>query len=296
MPSTRHNPPNQRNVRVYNRDKDYTIVQIPKKGRGFRKICIPSKELLKIQRASLRELNQELKRILKEDGISQVMHGFIPYRNSVSAAVQHIGYDCTIILDIKDFFDNCTKDMVQERLKPELVNDRFFDENGYLVQGFATSPVLANICLSKPMSNLKKLLDIMISDKFSLTCYADDIQISFNLKDEGFQLQNTVIKAVESTIEYAGFTIKSSKTRIRYAKYGFRRILGVNVGDTELQPSRKTRRKIRAARHQANWSSVGGLTTWSKCLLPLTEAQRNEKRSKTKGYRERPVDDLELPF
>ena len=45
-------------------------------------------------------------------------------------------------------------------------------------------------------------------------------------------------------------------------------ILGINVGNDHIRASRETMRKIRAADHQGNFHSKGGLTTWSKNLVP----------------------------
>ena len=67
---------------------------------------------------------------------------------------------------------------------------------------------------------------------------------------------------------FQSFKIHSNKTRIRYAKYGYRKILGINVGDNDIKTTRKIMRKIRAANHQENGPSLGGLITWSKLYEP----------------------------
>jgi ribosomal protein L19E len=103
--------------------------------------------------------------------------------------------------------------------------------------------------------------------RFALTIYADDIQISTDL-ESSHQIKELVIDMVLDLATRYGFAINHSKTRILYAKYGYRRILGINVGDTETRATRKTMKRIRAARHQGNHTSLGGLVTWSQNRLP----------------------------
>ena len=258
-------------------DLSYRVAFIPKKGSGTRKIYIPSKYLKKKQRGLLKSYEKALNSLLGED-LKDTMHGFRSYKNSCSGAFLHIGYACTVMMDIKDFFDACHRSAIVSQL-PD-VDDICFNPEGYLGQGFCTSPVLANIALVPVLRRLKCLLDISIKD-YRLTVYADDIQVSLN-PDEGFMKQNTVVKLTKMALEEFNFQMKDSKTRIRYAKHGFRRILGVNVGEDTLYPTRKLKRKIRAAKHQHNWSSYAGLITWSKCILPkeYDETTRKLKRPK----------------
>ena len=65
-----------------------------------------------------------------------------------------------------------------------------------------------------------------------------------------------------------GFIINERKTRIQSHVSGRRVISGISVDKFNLYPTRKTRKKIRAAAHQNNASSLRGLTEWSKCKLP----------------------------
>lgn len=260
---------------------EYIETKLPKKGKGFRKIVKPSKELKRYQRGILKKLNVKLEEGIGE--LSEVINGFRPNRNCVSAAKQHIGFDCTVIMDIKDFFDSCYQEDIK-KVYPEIEQyPRLFHKDGYCAQGFVTSPALSNFCISPALYKIQQLLKLHL-DKFAFTTYADDIHISFNLdvKDqEDYSKQNGVISLVTAVLESFNFKVKASKTRIRYAKHGFRRILGVNVGDTCIRASRKTMRKIRAAKHQGNHSSEGGLRTWAKCLEPTSASVKAErKRSK----------------
>lgn len=251
----------------------YRDILIPKKGKGFRKVSIPSEKILKTQKRSLKELNTLVTEYLAENNLSDVFNGFLKRKNACTAARQHIGYNCTIIMDIENFFDNCTKlhlESTLPKLKELRSFDYFFHKDEYLAQGFATSPILSVVCLAPVITNIKEFLSPLLLD-FCITVYADDIQISFNKSNTDridYTKENSVIQVTKTQLEAFGFKLKESKTRARYSKFGFRRILGVNVGDTGLVASRKTTRKIRAAKHQQNHSSLGGLVTWSKCLDP----------------------------
>ena len=97
------------------------------------------------------------------------------------------------------------------------------------------------------------------SPKFAFTIYADDIQISYNDKS----LKKEIIQIIENSFSAGGFEINRRKTRTRSATCGFRKILGINVGDESIRGSRKTMRKIRAANHQGNYHSKGGLQSWA---------------------------------
>ena len=151
---------------------------------------------------------------------------------------------------------------------PELTNAYFVD--GYLAQGFATSPMLATLAILPTLKTLKTELNRKY--QAVITCYADDIQVSFNLsggdQDTGYDIEMEIRKFVEQEFGKLGLKINHKKTRVRYAKFGYRRVLGVNVGDDHIRATRKTMRKIRAAAHQGNGRSLGGLRNWANCPMP----------------------------
>ena len=100
--------------------------------------------------------------------------------------------------------------------------------------------------------------------KFAFTIYADDIQISYNDKS----LKKEIIQIIGDSFMRGGFQINRRKTRTRSATCGFRKILGINVGESEIRGTRRTMRKIRAANHQGNFHSKGGLIAYSNCNKP----------------------------
>lgn len=249
----------------------YREFYITKKNGSKRRICAPDKELLAAQRAVLPSLEQffRLKSIELLES-TQVFHGFLKNRNCVTAASQHIGYAHTISLDISNCFDSIRLiDIVNPTiLLGTLSNLQAIatHKDGTLAQGFATSPILANIYLIEPISKIKRFLEAMFQQNFALTVYADDIQISVN--QTSYQTLNLITAYVTSVMKTYNLTINPKKTRIHHAKYGNRRILGIQVGEHAINPNRKLKKKIRAARHQNNGPSLGGLVTASRLLLP----------------------------
>lgn len=251
------------------KDLSYRTFFIKKKNGKTRKICAPSADLLKLQRKQLNPLVIYFLEKEKEAFDSEIFHGFIPHRNIVTCANLHKNYDHTLTLDISNCFDSITKDMIETTgVKPL---DIFFEkETNCLAQGFATSPILSALYLIKPLKELKTLVN-HIDPEATITCYADDIQIS--MKSQSYDTLNRLVIYATYIFNTFNLTINPKKTRIRHSKFGNRKVLGIQVGADSLNPSRKLKKKIRAARFQKNGPSLGGLVTASKMMLP--KSRRN---------------------
>ena len=235
---------------------------IKKKNGRHRRICAPSPELLAFQRSQLPHLSDRfVNRVIVafEERDRDIFHGFLKDRNIVTCAEKHIGFDHTICLDISNCFDSITLDMLNMDL-----DLRLFHQDGSLAQGSATSPILANIYLINPVAALLAKIR-QLAPEVVLTVYADDLHISLN--NASYQKLNLIIKLAITEFAKHQLTINPRKTRIRHAKFGNRRILGIMVDDS-LKPSRKLKKKIRAARFQGNGPSLGGLVTASRFLKP----------------------------
>jgi len=282
----------------------YTEHTIPKKNGKVRRICAPDADLLNWQRQKLRLLYGLFTTRANRYGVSEVFHGFVPDKNCVTAATSHIGYDMTLMMDISTFFDSIHNSKLSglPLVGPENEgnSDSFYHaEGGYCAQGFATSPIIANIAIIPLVQEIQEFLNDYLGDNnYAFTIYADDIQISFNydhrLRSNGESMHeyindtstglyvdkvNDIISVVTACLTLEDLQVNRTKTRIRHSKYGYRRILGINVGKDHIRASRKTMRKIRAARHQKNGPSLGGLTTWSRCLPPRALRDMEEQPS-----------------
>lgn len=262
------------------KDYSYKEYSIPKKNGKLRKIVAPSEDLLTYQRQILTDIEKFYTNLTYGTRLEEIINGFVPGKNCVTAAEQHIGFKSTVVMDLSNFFDTVKKDMFNDphsaRHYPEItLKDKLFHREGYCAQGFATSPLLANIAFIPAILEIDDYLSC-IGAGYAFTIYADDIQISTHLDDSKF-IKEYIIDEITEIIEAHKFEINSNKTRIRYAKYGYRKILGINVGDTEIRGTRKTMKKIRAALHQQNGPSLGGLRTWSLCYPPNPKTESKKK-------------------
>lgn len=257
-------------------DLSYRDFLIPKKNGKPRRISAPSKELLKYQHNLMPGLYAYHMKRERELNCENIQHGFIPNRNCVTAATQHIGYKYTIIMDLENFFDSCNLSHFPKSITRY---SHLFHEKGHCAQGFATSPILSAIASLPIVNEIKQALISMHNnvvnsidrlepdDKplFAFTIYADDLQFSTN----NAKIVTEIIETVTIIAESHGFKINRNKTRVRKSINGYRRILGINVGNDHIRATRKIMRKIRAADHQGNFHSKAGLTTWSLCKFPI---------------------------
>ena len=225
----------------YNTEYGYMESFIPKKTRGtYRKVNAPNKALKYAQTAKLQTLNDVYYEMIKGTSVWNTAHGFIQNRNIMTCAELHYGYKSTIMMDIKDFFDSVERKHLEDKIELE---DIYFTNDGYLGQGFPTSPILANIAIIDILKNIKAQLTDLLGDSFMFTIYADDIQLSSNIEDT--ETLRAIIEIIKIKFKEHDFEIKDSKTRIMYAKGGARRILGVNVWDENYTKKVTITRKMR---------------------------------------------------
>ena len=202
----------------------------------------------------------------------------------MTGAKKHIGFEATIMMDFSNFFDTIFRNKFDQNIFNSLdINDEYlFHKDGYTAQGFPSSPTLCNIALIDFVKDLKEWLKTRFGrDNFALVLYADDISISYNkiskVKDyktrrseEWKEIRDFV---TDLSIKYE-LKINKQKTRVRFAKYGYRRILGINVGDTDIRATRSIVKKIRKNEYKRDSGDshaglvLGGLRTWSRMILP----------------------------
>ena len=79
----------------------YKIARIPKHNGKFRNIYIPKHEY----KTELRGLIGELEDILSSLDTCRVNYAFQRGRNCVLNALQHLGYNFTLSMDVEEFFN-----------------------------------------------------------------------------------------------------------------------------------------------------------------------------------------------
>ena len=127
--------------------------------------------------------------------------------------------------------------------------------NGCLPQGAPSSPMILNILLYKFQSNLyHKLRSTETINKFTkktdlnqiqLSCYADDIAISFLLEKEGWIDKKKVSSLVEYELSKFGFKLNYKKTKLFTIKHGFK-VTGITLSNSGLTLSRKKYYNLKA--------------------------------------------------
>ena len=188
-------------------------------------------------------------------------YGFVRGRNCVLNAMQHVNFQYTLSMDLEDFFGSVRPEHVRDYLGEDLIRLCFIDQAPQ--QGLPTSPLIANIAFSKCDKQIVQALDYYDFD-YVYTRYADDIAVSF----DDYRKLAFVKRVIAECATRNGFKINPSKTRLQFARDGRRIITGVGVGKFDIYPTRKTLKKIRAAKHQDNANSSRGLSEWAKCKLP----------------------------
>ena len=236
---------------------NYSKSHIPKNNGKTRTIYTVSDEDKKILRSQIPYLEKKL----SEHDVTNVNYAFEKGKNCVLNSFQHIGYEYTLSMDLVNFFDSVSKSHVSKLLDDEIIELCFID--GAPRQGLPTSPLIATIAFLKCdeliCNQLKKYkLDAVY------TRYADDLIFSFNTKSDRGKIFTIVSQAVRS----CGFEINKPKTKYQNIKNGRIIITGVAIDDKGIYPTRKIKKKIRAAAHQRNEKSLNGLLEWAKCNLP----------------------------
>jgi retron-type reverse transcriptase len=187
-------------------------------------------------------------------------YGFIPGRNCVENAAVHCKANFIISLDIANFFDSIKLDHLNFICK-KVIDDCSYNKK--IPQGLCTSPIISNIFF---ISIDEKINDYLKNTGIDYTYsrYADDLTIGF-FKKVDFK---NYIKSVEDILIQYDLKLNKYKTKIQNIKNGRFIITGVGVDKDGVYPSRKTLRKIRAAKDQSNYSSLSGLLEWSQCKFP----------------------------
>ena len=193
----------------------------------------------------LKVLNNYLNEIyMPKDNV----HGFVNGRGIRSNASCHLTQNYILKLDLVEFFESITESAVLVNLKRIGFSDyisqvlaRLVTFNNKLVQGFNTSPIVANI-VAESLDN--GLVEYCNNNDLIYSRYADDLYFSslkLPKKDE-----------ITSIINSFGFYVNENKTRLmRRGKKQY--VTGLSVFDSSYpRISRKTKRNIRLELYYIN--------------------------------------------
>lgn len=230
-------------------------IAIRKRSGGWRTIYVPSYD----EATALRRLLPAIDGILDREIAVNVVHGFRRHRSAVSNAMNHFDRACTTCLDLSDFFDTVTRGMLSRWLSPDVLDMVCVD--GAARQGLPTSPSCANLAAT-PMD--RAILAWIGNRNVTYTRYADDLSLSYDDPAMTDEIVTTVCRLATQ----AGFAVNQKKTRTMAASAGRRAITGVAVDLDGVHPTRRAKRRLRAALHQGRTEVADGLAEWCKVKMP----------------------------
>lgn len=231
------------------------IVRIPKRNGSDRIVYVPNPE----EKERLRNLLPMWHRLAKRKCSSHV-HGFMLKKSPVTNAMVHRGYRYTLNFDLQNFFDSVTRRTLMNLFGPDLIDPVLVD--GAARQGLPTSPLVAN-CAATVLDNA--VLGWLRANQLEAVVYsryADDLSFSFNLK----AIAGMLTEAMPGLVEGCGFRLAAHKTKLYSASNGRRMVTGVAVDD-QVHPTRRSKRRQRAAEHQNRNNQAEGLKGWHNHIL-----------------------------
>ncbi|MDD5708826.1 MAG: reverse transcriptase family protein [Kiritimatiellae bacterium] len=236
------------------------IVKIPKRQGTFRTLYVPSRR----EREAIRRLLPDIRTEAHTRCQPDVVHGFLPSRSPVTNAEMHIGWRYTLSFDLADFFDHVSSTtLARADFLPTPIERQILMPGDRARQGLATSPFLANIAGSALDTAI--LFDIRsIGMPIIYTRYADDLDFSY----DDAHVTTMLTFRIPLICTQAGFPINPTKTRLHSALSGRRIICGVAVDNSGLLPTRRTKRRLRAALHQGHTRQAAGLREWMRLKSP----------------------------
>lgn len=253
---------------------EFDVLKIAKGGGRFRTIYRPRRDV----KATLRTYIPVLEEIALKLCPPNVVHGFWPARNCVSNAQMHVGpWRYTVCMDLKDFFDHCTIDILKAGIGEgtQLIPYAQLCPDNACRQGLPTSPAAANVCFAACDHDIISALKAA-GIQFVYSRYADDLTFSVMTRDE----VDRILEMMPVLVKAHGFLLNEKKTHVQYAGAGRRVITGVAVDETGVYPTRKSRRRLRAAKHRMTLPCkygvalhrkhrAAGLAEWCKCKPPM---------------------------
>ncbi|AZA73775.1 reverse transcriptase family protein [Chryseobacterium indoltheticum] len=169
---------------------------------------------------------------------SEMVHGFVKGKNIRSNAECHLEKKIVLSVDIKDYFETITESMVTNSLKKLGFKDnvalwiaKITTIENQLVQGFCTSPTLANIVTHSLDEELKSLC----GSNIRYSRYADDLYFSSNT-------DILPLDDIQLAVEKYGFLLNEKKTK--FMKRGQKQfVTGLTIFDSHSPRISKNRKK-----------------------------------------------------
>lgn len=205
-------------------DNCYNTLEIPKKNGDTRTICVPNKNLKKVQKKLYNKLSTYYDEIKTQNNFtSKISHGFEKNRSIVTNAEVHKNKRYVVNLDLLVFFPSINFG----RVRSYFIKNNYFEINddiatilaqltcykGTLPQGASTSPLIANM-----ICNIMDIRILKIAKKYRLdyTRYADDLTFSTNNK-YFLNDYDKFLEDIKNIIHRSEFELNSKKTRLLFS-------------------------------------------------------------------------------
>ncbi len=230
-------------------DEDrYVEIKLRKKNGSTRIVYNPHPKLRRIQR-----------RIKNRILSSQIIYPHYLYgslsdkenpRDYIRCAAVHCGAKTVLKVDIRNFFDNISRDLVFEVFKtilhyPPEVSDTLANlctRCGVVPQGASTSSFIANLCLLDEHDLVRKLS----YDSLRYTRLIDDITISSKTPNKDLEKWMRVLKRM---IEDSDFELNEEKSGIEHVALKAFSVHGLRINRSTPSLTREEVRKIRSDVH-----------------------------------------------
>lgn len=179
--------------------------------------------------------------------LPECVHGFVPKRSTITAALRHCGCDWLSTFDIREFFPTTSQKTVNDSLlklgysaRGASVICNLCMLHGGLPQGSPASPILGNLAFRAVD---EELLEYCKKNEITYTRYADDLAFS----GPGSR-PSDLTEYVSDVVSRCGWAIAVDKTH-HMASPGPLKMLGLMVGNDDIRLPRAYRRRIRAYEH-----------------------------------------------
>lgn len=229
---------------VQARSNDPTLYRVwnePKSRGGFRTIEAPRADLKALQR----RIADLLQRVLPPD----YLYSPVKRRSYIDNAAAHQNAKEIRLLDISDYFGNCTAAAVygffhnQLKCQPHVawLLTGLATREGHLPQGSPCSPILSFYSCSQMWA---KIAAAVHAAGCKITIYVDDITVS------GSFVPEELIWRIKQILHTYGHSHQRSKERRRFDKSA--EITGIMVGPDQFSVPHRHYKKLKAAREDAH--------------------------------------------
>ena len=234
------------------KDMRCSVTRIPKKGGVRTIVSISSGSVLERLQKNLQ------KNFFSKISVSPAAKGFIRGSSYVDFLEEHIGHEYFLRLDIRNFFDSISEEILKENLAPFVAENNaektMIDDiteictwEGRVPQGFVTSPAVSNLIFRRIDQRIRKYTRTYYKEmkrEIFYTRYADDML--FSAVGFDFKHNKNFKRMIAHILEENGFSCNERKTIFQRGEIS----LSGYVVKEDVHLSRKKLHNINEVIHQ----------------------------------------------